>query len=75
MMADEQPYLCEEKEIPNGPHLILTSGTLIAQWEHKLKVFFLPRKVNILTYMGKKAEHKAFWRDTGATPPFQGFSG
>ena len=65
MTADNQPYLGGEKEIPNYPHLILAPGTLIAQWEHELKVFFLPRKVDILTYTGKKAEHQEFWGDTG----------
>jgi SNF2 family DNA or RNA helicase len=59
-----RPLFLGLREVPSLPHLILCPGTLTAQWVNELKVFFLPRSVDILIY-DSKVDGPYFWSPTG----------
>lgn len=43
----------QPKDLSDSAHLIAIPGTLLAQWESELKLWFLPKKVDIVVYSGK----------------------
>jgi hypothetical protein len=61
LITVEWPWLNNDRTVPDLPHLIVVPGTLMAQWEHELKVFFQPKKVDILKYTGGPLQHEQFW--------------
>jgi TATA-binding protein-associated factor len=59
-----RPFFLGLREVPSLPHLILCPGTLVVQWINELKVFFLPRSVDILVY-DSKVDGTHFWGPSG----------
>lgn len=64
MVLDKRRFLRGADKIPSLPHLILCPGTLTAQWVHELKVFFIPKSVDILVY-DSQTDGKFFWGPFG----------
>lgn len=54
----------QPKDLSNTPHLIAVPGTLLAQWESELRLWFLPKKVDIVIYSGKML-HDDLWGADG----------
>ncbi|TFK62822.1 hypothetical protein BDN72DRAFT_776663 [Pluteus cervinus] len=62
---NSNPYLGEEKLIPNLPYLIVCPGTLISQWVHEIKVGVKHKHYDILVYGSGLDLHSQFWADGG----------
>ena len=61
----QRPYLKDQKNLPERPHLIIVPGTLLAQWEHELKVVFKRNSVDIMTYGTTQPQRQEFWSEHG----------
>lgn len=66
MLEADRNYLgcVQPKDLRDTPHLIAVPGTLLAQWESELRLWFLPKKVDIIIYSGKM-QHDDLWGSDG----------
>lgn len=62
---DDRPYVGESGKIEALPHLIVTPGTLRAQWIAELKTLFRPKSIDIFQYESPKSGNEEFWSATG----------
>lgn len=65
LVLAELGFLGDKAFVEPLPHLIVTPGTLRAQWIKELKTLFLPRSVDILPYDSPKAGNPEFWGPDG----------
>ncbi|KAG1848219.1 hypothetical protein C8R48DRAFT_677411, partial [Suillus tomentosus] len=55
------PYFAGQAQVPDLPHVIAVPNSLVAQWMSELRIFFVPKTVEIYVYPTAEKDFAAFW--------------